>query len=258
MSRMARAIADVEAGLILASVEIAASPERVFQALTDGNDVMRWWGSDDTYRTTSWSADLRAGGRWRAEGKGKGGDFVVEGEFIEVSPPRKLVQTWKADWDGRATTTLTYRLEPTAIGTLLTLRHEGFVGRPESCLNHGRGWEQVLGWLTGYLPAAANGAAVKTYLCRLISPRPTFPADMTAAERAIMQQHVAYWTNHLNAGSAVVFGPVLDPKGAWGLGVVRVPDEAALRKLQADDPAVQGIPGFRYEDVPMARVIARD
>jgi uncharacterized protein YndB with AHSA1/START domain len=252
----ARAIADLNAGVILASVEISAPPERVFQALTSSDDVVRWWGSDDTYRTTSWSADLRVGGRWRAEGRGRDGTpFIVEGEFLEVSPPTRLVQTWKAAWDPGATTTLTYSLEATPNGTRVVLRHDGFAGRPDSCRNHGQGWERVLGWLGQYLRTPAGAA--KTYLCRLIPPRPSFPKDMTAGEREVMQKHVAYWTQHLNAGTAVVFGPVIDPKGPWGLGVVRVADEGALRKLQNDDPAVQGIAGFRYEEIPMAQAVAK-
>ena len=35
---------------------------------------------------------------------------------------------------------------------------------------------------------------------------------------ATMQEDVGYWTAHMNAGTAVVFGPVADPKGAWGAG----------------------------------------
>ena len=36
----------------------------------------------------------------------------------------------------------------------------------------------------------------------------------------------------------VVFGPVLDGTGSWGLGVVEADDEAELRAFAAGDPAV--------------------
>jgi uncharacterized protein YciI len=36
----------------------------------------------------------------------------------------------------------------------------------------------------------------------------------------------------------VVFGPVLDDTGSWGLGVVEAEDEAELRAFAARDPAV--------------------
>jgi uncharacterized protein YndB with AHSA1/START domain len=43
--RSARALADVNGGIILAEVEIAAPPERVFRALTQSDEIVRWWGS---------------------------------------------------------------------------------------------------------------------------------------------------------------------------------------------------------------------
>jgi uncharacterized protein YciI len=78
---------------------------------------------------------------------------------------------------------------------------------------------------------------------------------MTAEEAAVMQEHVAYWTDHLNRGHAIVFGPVADPKGPWGLGVVRVADEDQLRAMEAQDPAIRSGKGFRYEVLPMIRAV---
>ena len=43
----ARAVADLSDGIILATVEVAAAAERVFRALTDPNEIPRWWGSAD-------------------------------------------------------------------------------------------------------------------------------------------------------------------------------------------------------------------
>jgi len=71
---------------------------------------------------------------------------------------------------------------------------------------------------------------------RLISPRPTFPIDMTESERKVMGEHVTYWTALRDKGIAVVFGPVLDPKGVWGVAIVETSDEATARALLANDP----------------------
>jgi uncharacterized protein YndB with AHSA1/START domain len=151
-----RAVADVTEGLILASVEIAAPPERVFRALAS-EELTRWWGSADTYRVTKWTGELRVGGAWRSDGVGADGKpFSVAGEFLEIDPPRKLVQTWRADWDAGLPTTITYRLEPITRGTRLTVRHEGFAGRPESCQGHTEGWERVLDWLAAHFREAAR------------------------------------------------------------------------------------------------------
>jgi uncharacterized protein YciI len=79
---------------------------------------------------------------------------------------------------------------------------------------------------------------------------------MTAEERSAMEEHVQYWTARMVEGTALLFGPVLDPAGPWGLGIVRVEDQTALQRLQEEDPAIRAGIGLRYEALPMARVIA--
>lgn len=66
------------------------------------------------------------------------------------------------------------------------------------------------------------------YFLKLNPPRPTFMMDMTADEHVIMQEHVGYWTNLMNEGIAIVFGPVLDPKVNME-GVVLVESEEHLK-----------------------------
>jgi len=144
------AVADVTKGTLLVSVEIAASPERVFRALTQEDDVTRWWGSDDYFRTTGFHADLWVGGTWRTEGRlAEGRSFSAEGEVLEIEPARKLVQTWKLRWD--RVSTVTYLLAPTDAGTHLTVRHEGFGEDVEMCRLHCTDWEMSLDWLARYL-----------------------------------------------------------------------------------------------------------
>jgi uncharacterized protein YndB with AHSA1/START domain len=162
--------------------------------------------------------------------------------------------TWLAPWDGNATTTVTWRLEPVEEGTRLTLRHEGFAGRPDSCRGHGDGWVRVLDWLGGYLTTPTAEASY--FLCRLIPPRATFPFDMSAEEGAMMGRHADYWRARLGAGGAIVFGPVADPAGPWGLGVLRAADRGAADALLADDPAITSGRGFRYEVLPLMSAMA--
>lgn len=102
---------------------------------------------------------------------------------------------------------------------------------------------------------ATEDTESKFFVCRLLGPRPTFMFDMSAEERALMQAHAGYWMQQMAAGRVVVFGPVADPKGGWGLGVVRVPDEAAVRELEAGDPVIKANVGFSYEILPMLRAI---
>jgi len=77
-----------------------------------------------------------------------------------------------------------------------------------------------------------------TYVVRLKAPRPTFALDMTDEEREIMGRHAAHWQPLVESGQMVVFGPVLDSSGSWGLGVVEAEDEDELRAFAAGDPVV--------------------
>ena len=77
-----------------------------------------------------------------------------------------------------------------------------------------------------------------TFVFRLKAPRPTFALDMTAEEQEIMSRHAAYWEPWIDSGQMVVFGPVLDETGSWGLGVVQGEDEDELRAHAAGDPVV--------------------
>jgi uncharacterized protein len=79
---------------------------------------------------------------------------------------------------------------------------------------------------------------MSTFVFRLKAPRPTFALDMTDEERDIMGRHAAYWQPFIDSGQMVVFGPVLDATGSWGLGVVEAGDEDELRAFAAGDPVV--------------------
>jgi len=65
---------------------------------------------------------------------------------------------------------------------------------------------------------------------------PTFHLDMTPEERAIMERHGAYWSEKALNGIAIVFGPVMEPKGVYDIGVYQVRDEFQMRELLKDDP----------------------
>jgi len=54
-------------------VTIKARAERVFDALTDPQQRVKWWGSEGRFRTQHMESDLRPGGRWMMSGIGVGG-----------------------------------------------------------------------------------------------------------------------------------------------------------------------------------------
>lgn len=94
------------------------------------------------------------------------------------------------------------------------------------------------------------------FFLRLVPPRPTFAEDMTAEEGEVMGRHADYLKGLVDAGPGVAFGPVFDPAGAWGLGIVEAADEAEARRMTDADPiVVAGI--ARYDVVPMRLSFAR-
>ncbi len=80
--------------------------------------------------------------------------------------------------------------------------------------------------------------ATNHYVVRLIPPRPTFDQDMSEEERAVMAAHAAYYEELMKTGRIVVYGPVRDSTGAWGLGVMHGDSEDEVRTITGADPAV--------------------
>jgi uncharacterized protein len=77
-----------------------------------------------------------------------------------------------------------------------------------------------------------------TFVFRLHGVRPNLALDMSDEERDIMTRHAAHWAPYIESGQMVVFGPVLDETGSWGLGVVEASDEHELRAFADEDPVV--------------------
>jgi activator of Hsp90 ATPase-like protein len=81
----ARAVADLAEGSILASVEIAAPPERVFRALSS-KEIVEWWVRPGVFDTREWTGDVRVGGRWRASGMAYGQPYCSKVNFSKSIP----------------------------------------------------------------------------------------------------------------------------------------------------------------------------
>lgn len=132
-------MADVHAGLVLATVGVAAPPERVFEALAS-HEIVDWWVRPGVFDTREWTGDVRPGGAWEATGIGRGKPYALAGEFVDVDPPRRLVHTWRLVGATGGVTTVTYLLQPIDTGTRLTLRHTGFTAAA-GCIDTAIGWE---------------------------------------------------------------------------------------------------------------------
>ena len=95
---------------------------------------------------------------------------------------------------------------------------------------------------------------MKTWLIRIIPPRPHFDQDdATPAEQALMEQHLAYWKDLNEKGVCLFGGPVLDPRGVYGILVVRAATEDEARALGSTDPSVKA--GMFKIEVAEMRVV---
>ena len=109
--------------------------------------------------------DLRVGGKWSINGVGPNGTaFHMEGKYLEVDPPRRLVQTRKADFVGEFETVVRWELEPRDVhglqssgthrvgtGTIVKIRHSGFAGHLEQAHSHHKGWSASLERLQAFV-----------------------------------------------------------------------------------------------------------
>ena len=151
------AVSDVASGVVRAVVELAASPERVFAALTEPKQLEMWWGSDEMYRTFDWQTDLRPGGIRNCQARSPKGDLSwVRGEYLVVDPPRVLEFTWNASWDQGPMTRVRMEVAPVGSGSRLTVIHSGFGEDAKRSGNYADGWNRVLGWLKPYMERAAK------------------------------------------------------------------------------------------------------
>jgi uncharacterized protein len=94
------------------------------------------------------------------------------------------------------------------------------------------------------------------FVYKLVPPRPTFDQDMSEAEAGVMEQHFAYWQGVIECGQVVVYGPVSDPAGVWGMAVIEADGDEEARALAEADPAVSsGMSTFAI--YPMAMAVIR-
>jgi uncharacterized protein YndB with AHSA1/START domain len=136
---------------IIKEIQIKAPAERIFEALTNPDQRLKWWGAEGQYRGTHMESDLRPGGKWMTRGIGRGDkSFVVQGEYRKIDRPRLLVFTWLPDWDPNASESLVrFDLEEANGLTTVRLTHSGLT--TESARAHHQGWPQVLSWLQAYV-----------------------------------------------------------------------------------------------------------
>jgi uncharacterized protein YndB with AHSA1/START domain len=129
------------------SIEIAATPDIVFDHFVQPELLVRWMG--DRARL-----EAREGGVFAVDING----VIIRGHFVHIDRPRRIEIAWgEAGNDAMppSSTRLVVRLTATGLGTLVELEHHGLV--PEEANKHGVGWPHFLGRLRVLAPGGDPG-----------------------------------------------------------------------------------------------------
>ena len=136
---------------IIAEIQIAAPPERVFKAISDEGELMRWFTSPEC-PVQRWRMEARAGGHHSYVTQ-KGSlvvngisEFECHGNIVEFDPPRVLAYTWFANWhdDPKRSTMVRWELTPRQGGTHVRVTHIGLASLPVARKDYSGGWPGVV------------------------------------------------------------------------------------------------------------------
>lgn len=134
---------------------LKASPERVFDAFTDPEQLKKWWWPN-RFTCPAAEVDLRVGGRYRLAMEWPGlipaeaqFSHSMDGEYHEIDRPHRLVMSGRAvnDEQGELFATLIeVTFEASEGGTALTVRQSYFEPMPpaEAMAGAEQGWSEQL------------------------------------------------------------------------------------------------------------------
>ena len=146
-------------------IYIRTTPERLWQALTDGELTKQY------YYDTEVRSDLKVGSPFRYFDVDD--NVLLDGEILEIDPPRRLVTTFSALWSPDVAadppSRITYEIEPMGAACRLRMIHDGFESATTTYDEVAGGWSPVLSGLKTLLETGE----------RLVISRPE-PAEVTS------------------------------------------------------------------------------
>lgn len=109
------------------TIELSASPDEVFAALTEPKLISKWSGQKG-------KAEAKVGGKFEMF------DGWVKGKVIECKSSKALSYTWQpSDWEETIESVVTYMFAKSKKGTKVTLIHTGFPDEKQRN-DHASGW----------------------------------------------------------------------------------------------------------------------
>jgi len=128
-------------------IYIKTTPQRLWEAITDNDTRRKYWFGVGV--ASSWTP----GSRYEGVHPMAPGRPIFEGENLEVDPPRRLVQTFRALWSEDAqregTSRVSWEIEPVGDSCRLIVTHDQL--REDTRAEIYGGWPQVLSGLKTFL-----------------------------------------------------------------------------------------------------------
>lgn len=110
------------------SIQIRATPQRVWREFESFERFSAWWTTSEPDRREGLAAyEPRVGARVEMPCEWDGGSCVFAGNVMSIAPEREI--TWGMEVEGAgwpAPTYVTIRLTPNSYGTLVEVLHYGF------------------------------------------------------------------------------------------------------------------------------------
>ena len=136
--------------------EIAATPERLFDAWLDAESFGRWMRPSVVSETRA-ENDARVGGEFRIVMVRDGTDVVLRGNYHEIDRPRRLVFTWSSPSTRFHDSLVTVTFEPASDGSTLVTIHQTRLPDEESQADHTAGWTEILAGLARLHDGTSRG-----------------------------------------------------------------------------------------------------
>ena len=142
--------ADPHVAALVARQLIQATPEALFAAWTDPDQLIKWWGPEGV-ACTSAEIDLRVGGAYRIANRLPDGSIIwIAGIFEIIDAPHRLRFSWHIESQQAEPEQVTVSFERRGAVTEVIVMHEK-IATQAARNSHAHGWIGCLAGLVRYI-----------------------------------------------------------------------------------------------------------
>jgi uncharacterized protein YndB with AHSA1/START domain len=135
---------------IVQEIAIKRPAGKIFEAITNPDELVKWWRVEGKFTITHMESDLRPGGKWRMRLLGgRGTETVVSGQYRKIERPHLLIFTWIRENEDVTETLVRWELEDKDGVTTVRVKHSGLTS--ESLRARNDGWPMILGLLQAHI-----------------------------------------------------------------------------------------------------------